>query len=443
MKKNEILFDWPIAKILHLTDSLIAEEFSENLNEVELTLFTSLTEEMRGIGEDLNLAKGNGTHYSGWAQLRQCVDSFSAHFLEFPDAEFRKFKLFVLLASKVAQTGVPLDQVVIDEHLFQIRDLSCIFSQRWFSRDNSPKFENSIAVFSCDNFVILEQEFDSSSISAAFIFQTLAALSQLGDLSVGHKAVVKKGNNNIPDATVEAFSRLMILASGKAVHEPKRYTQPLHIINMDAINPDHPYQQWNEILSVLSEYNSRDEILSKYLTIYHVFENLMFKLPIVELEQQQAGHMFSIRDFRRLYQQVDNAESVALKKLFAQILKMPSVGTTTFEQRLIVKWKALIPGVSALEIDDALRLLNIKNKHSEFKQGKDCAGYFCQIVYALRCAIVHNKETEFHLTYASLNKAFSALLEKFLLPSLEEICFAMVGSPNQHVWYSNKEILLY
>ena len=65
------------------------------------------------------------------------------------------------------------------------------------------------------------------------------------------------------------------------------------------------------------------------------------------------------------------------------------------------------------------------------------------MVYAIRNAIVHNKETEFHLTYATLDSTICALIESFVIPCLEEICFALVGSQNDYVWYLNKELKLY
>ena len=172
----------------------------------------------------------------------------------------------------------------------------------------------------------------------------------------------------------------------------------------------------------------------------------MFKLPIVELEREKSGEMFSIRDFRRLYARVYESELSALRRLFVAILHLPATSTTSFEKHVLARWKSLVPGTAAADIEKALGALDLKRdkramKHSEFK--KDVAGNFSQMVYAVRNAIVHNKETEFHLTYATLDKTISTLIESFLLPCLEEICFALIGSTNPYVWYANKEMLLY
>lgn len=443
MKKYEILFNWPIEEIARLSDSDVAEAYAEQLSAVEQELFVSLTEAMRGNAEDLKSARENRENFAGWGRLGELLSTFSDKFPSFPGNTIKKFRLFAFLASKISQSETLLDEAEINHSLFEIRNLSKPLPQSWFSKENAANFENSVIVFQAENLSRVAQEFDVANISTALMFQILAALALLPELSEGHKAMIKKGIVPIEDASVEAFVRLVLLMSGKTVHAPRHYSTQPFVLDIDTANPEHPYQQWNEIFSVLSEYNSRKEILLKYLTIYHVVENLMFKLPIVELERQQAGRMFSIRDFRRLYSQVENAELAALKKLCSEIFKIRHVGGHTFEHGLILRWRSLSPTTPIAEIEASLNVLNIKKKHADFKAGSESAAFFAQLVYTIRCAIVHNKETEFHLTYASLSRGFTALIENFLLPSLEEICFSLLGAPNSKVWYTNKELALY
>jgi hypothetical protein len=193
---------------------------------------------------------------------------------------------------------------------------------------------------------------------------------------------------------------------------------------------------------VLSEYNSRDELLLKYLTIYHVIENFMFKRPIVELESKQAGKVFTIRDFRRLYRQVETREPDAIKQLFNVVSKMPATAAASFEQNWVNRWTAALPVAIAPDVDKALGALDMGFKHSEFTVGQ-AAARFSQLVYAIRNAVVHNKETEFHLTYASLDATFLRLIESFLIPALEEVCFALVGRKNPELWYSQDKLYFY
>jgi hypothetical protein len=169
----------------------------------------------------------------------------------------------------------------------------------------------------------------------------------------------------------------------------------------------------------------------------------MFKRPIVELETAQQGRMFSIRDFRRLYKEVDMAEAKALSELFATVFQVIVSGTTTIEQSLLARWQTLSAVTSVADIDSALTEMGMNRRYAHFVQGKQAPSFFSDLVYKLRCAIVHNKETEFHLTYASLTNGFIALIESFLLPALEEFCFVLIGVKNQLIWYSHRDIKLF
>jgi hypothetical protein len=397
---------------------------------------------MRGLGADLAAAKAAREHFAKWPELRQCIESFEQQFANFPGASLPKFRFSILLADKLSQTAPPLDAVEIDGTAFEIRGLPQALPLAWFARENAHSPVDSMAVFSCADLAALEPGLGAENLSPLFVFHLLAAVHVLPNLPAGHSVLVKRTTPQIPISAIEPFVRMVVLASGKPVHAARRYLNAPSILDPDIIRAGHLYQQWGDVLNVLSEYNSRDEVLLKYLTIYHVIENFMFKLPIVRLERQQNGRMFSIRDFRRLYQKVEMPESDALKQLFTAIFPLPATPGLTFEQHILTRWAALVPGLTQADINATLNSLGLSFDYNSFG-GQAIVGCFAKLVYAIRNAIVHNKETEFHLTYASLDATVCVLIETFLLPSLEEICFALIASPNTQLWYQNRELVLY
>lgn len=445
MRKYDVLFDWPITEINRLTDSPEAEAFVGQLDAEAEPLFISLSEEIRGLGVDLDTARAAGAHFADWPRLQQNINAFATQFPDFPNATYRKLKAFIVLATMLSTTGAALDLEDINETLFEIRHLHTALPLHWFARENNASFENSLVVMCCSDFGILEQEFqtDAVQLSPKIVFHALATIAQAPELPPSHIALVKRSQVQIPDETVAAFVHLHILAQGKEIHTPRQYIAPPQTGNLDDINPEHPYHQWDDVLEVLSEYNSRTEPLLKFLTIYHVVENFMFKRPIVELERRQGGRMFSIRDFKRMYDEVDMREPIALSKLFAAAFQVMTWNATTIEQRVLARWQALINIASVADIETALGQMGIDKRYSQFVGGNQAPAFFSDLVYKMRCAIVHNKETEFHLTYASLTNGFTALIESFLLPALEELCFILIGTQNQHVWYANRDMKLY
>jgi hypothetical protein len=175
----------------------------------------------------------------------------------------------------------------------------------------------------------------------------------------------------------------------------------------------------------------------------------MFKLPLVDLERRNGGRMFSIRDFQRLYREVDEYESVVLRRFFEVTFQMDASPGVTFANHIVARWNGLVPGVAAADIESAMNTLGIVKRSTkrplrfvDFTPGS-AAEHFAKMVYTVRNAIVHNRETELHLSYANLNGPQASLIETFLIPSLEEVCFSLIGSPNPHVWYQNRELALF
>lgn len=442
MKKYEILYDWPVDQVRHLADSNEAETYALGLADPQLAAFTTLTETMRGLGADLATAKASRVHFGKWNELRQCLEVFEQQFGNFPDASISKFRLSTLLADKLSQIAPPLDAADVDANAFEIRGLTQSLPMSWFSRENLQSPQDSTALFACGDLAALEGQIAGANLSPTFAFHFLAALHALPQLPGGHAVLVKRSAQPIGDAAIHAFVKMLVLMTGMPVHSARRYAAPPQVLEPDAVRPGHLYQQWGDVLEVLSEYNSRDEVLLKYLTIYHVIENFMFKLPIVGLERQRNGKMFSIRDFQSLYDKTKINELDALKRLFTAVFGLPAYGGATFEQHIRTRWSALVPGVPQPDIDKALNDLGLSFSFAGFV-GQPAVAAFSKLVYAVRNAIVHNKETEFHLTYASLDPGICGLIESFLIPSLEEISFSLIGSPNTHLWYQNRELLLY
>ena len=457
MKKYEILYVWPISKLESLCDSVETEAFVDSLDE-ESTEHKNLIryiDALRAFKSDLIAAKEAKNQYVKWGEIRALLDEVEQHFSAFPNLDSNRTRLSLLLAEKLvvtlpepSVTGVPdFDEADIDETLFELRALREPLPISWFVRQNAQSFSDSLAVFNTVGVGALENEIAASTMSPELIFQLLGLLHTDQNIPTPQAVLIKRANPSIDGIAVDAFVRLQLLASGAAVHTPKNYLNSPSIVDVDGIRAGTPYQQLDEVFYVMSEYNSRQDFLAKYLSIYHVIENFMFKRPIVELERRRNGQMFSIRDFKRLYQELDVREISALKKLMAIVFEFEPAAGKKFEKIICDRWLAFCPVANVPNLDALLERLGLRRgdaplRHADFC-GDSAYSYFAQIVYAVRNVIVHNTETEWHLSYATLDESAQLLLEGFLLPSLEEICFAFAGSANPHVWYQNKVLSLY
>ena len=121
---------------------------------------------------------------------------------------------------------------------------------------------------------------------------------------------------------------------------------------------------------------------------------------------------------------------------------MPATVGKTFEQHWHDRWVVVFPAHVAADVDRLLGMLGFSFKWTGFTT-QNAAGHLSLLVYAVRNAVVHNKETEFHLTYASMDSTLQMLVESFLFPILEEVCFAVIGRRNPELWYSQDKLYFY
>ncbi len=448
MRQHELLYDWPIAAITRLSDSPEANAFAADLEEVEQEKFATLTEAIRNVGPELARSKANRDVYADWYLLRDALSALSSAFEGYQPALIDSFRIYILLVEKMAAVAESIEENEVDAAVFQLREISSELPVSWFVYQNTRDIAQSAVILNKTNVRQFSDELDASTISPELLYHLLALLYEKEELAGCHFAMVKATADPVAAEAVDAFCRVLVLATGVAVHKPVRYRHAISVVDKDVFQLEHIYHQWNEVLNVLSEYNNHDDLLLKYLVIYHVVENLMFKLPIVKLEREKAGHMFSIRDFQRLYTSVKQSERPALVALFKTFVSANATPTETFSARIVNRWNNIVPGVATADLERSLSELGVTNgggpfRFGDFQDNGACADHFASMVYAVRCAVVHNKETELHLTHTALDAGSEALIRDFLIPSLEEICFYLIGSPNNDVWYDSKQLMLY
>jgi hypothetical protein len=457
IKKYDLLYDWPLDKIEHLSNSASAEEFAGGLVGAALDEFTALTEQIRAHGAAMRAAKAARDMFTQWNALGASILLFEQSYPEFPALETKKLQLSLILGSQlsvalpVATGGVPvLNEDEIDNSLFEWRKLEGDLDVAWFAHQNAKSFQDSLVLMDVSNVAALAQNVGASTMSPELLFHSIAAWHTFGEEPAGHLVLVKMAADPIATVSVTAFAKLAVLASGMPIHRPYNYAAARpRVLDVDAIKAGEKYQQFGDVLDVFSEYNSRPELLAKYLTLYHVIENFMVRLSIVRLERENQGRMFSIRDFQRLYQQIERNELAALQSLCDEVFSLDAKPGVTFNDHLMANWNALARAAQ-VDLDDALARLGLRKGKGQLLKCNDFtahavafSSHLAKLIYAVRNAIVHNKATEFHLTFATLDASLKILLEQFLVPSLEELCFALVTENNTQLWYSRPELALY
>lgn len=437
------------------------EVFFDTLNDPEQEEIVSYEEQISSHITQIEKSINEGVFYDKLQALIDVLNIFNNSFPTFPVQRLEEILLIIKIINfieiEVSGSGSVFDFTInVDETLFCFEPLPILLSHINFLYYDSLDLENSVVVLDLTNLADLNAFIDSGQMPIDILFALLTKLGQ-GVVAVAPSINVlirsdQLGNTN----SIFACVALHLVKSGKLVHSPSNYSS-LPTVNVNRkILSNKKYQQFNDSLQILSEYNAQQDILDKYLRIYHLIENFMFKLPVVTLERAHQNTPFSIRDFRLLYSRIDKSEISVLKNLIADVMKLEYIPGTTFLSAVFVAWQAIhLTLVTDLaKINKLFELLNVTNSKGEAVRYESITqnefpATFAKLIYGFRNSLVHNRETEFHLIHQTLQAhttigdTAKIILEKFVLPWLEEISFYLIIEDNDLVWYRNPALTLF
>ncbi|EJJ27749.1 hypothetical protein [Rhizobium sp. CF142] len=209
------------------------------------------------------------------------------------------------------------------------------------------------------------------------------------------------------------------------------------------------YNQFNEPFEILGEINSRTTVLDTLLSCYHVLENYMIRAQIAKVVgRNNASTLFGIRNFKQMEIAVEKKEMAHLSQLISESWQK-QIGIQTFRDYVRDRFDALFhdPAFVADDFHDFMEKLTVKPNGQRLNLANlnDACDLLPKLLYQIRCSIVHNKETEFHLSNRELNVATVLMtLVDLCLPAMQRLAFGLpsVPAPNP-LLYSRPALMLY
>ena len=417
----------------------------------------SLAETIENKKSELVNSKNQGLIFSDFSSLLLIVQKLIDDFSDYPNHRYQEiFVLISLLASLSEAIDDEVDNTeIIDTELFSFVKLEKNIYHKNFVFYDSMNLENSICLFDFSDISSIKNFLNEQSLSVELYIHLLANIGVDNSRIETNKYVLIKSDQKEKQSSIWSYVAVHLVKAGYLVHQPSGFLHRPTVSNLRTIKAGELYQQFNDSLIILSEYNDKGDILDKYLRLYHVFENFMYKFPLVTLERFYSGSVFSIRDFQKMNERLDNSEPTSLANLFKKILEKEYMPSKKFDVYVTKVWTDLISTtpLNKSKADLFLSLLRISTKSKDYKFDdvlvSNMSNFLPKIVYAYRNSIVHNRETEFHLNHETLLYHSSCadtakiLLEHFLIPVLEEIVFFLILERNDIVWFGNSTIKLW
>jgi len=347
-----------------------------------------------------------------------------------------EFKVY--LAQKIIDKGIEIDYETEFNYISKEEYTLSINTNIKLLYQNSPFLIVDTNGFNLESFDDGENKYYASLLLA--LNQNWDSLNHTNQLwfFIPHCEVNEKD--------LEPFVQFILLINGKTFHNPIETTENQflsddikNILDCNIKN----FNQYQETAYILSEYNHTKDILLKYLLLYHIIENFMYRRPIAEM----ANTRFTIRDFKTLYSNIQTGEEQTLKNLLTKVQDIIIYSEAGIDKSIKIYFTEMLQSFR-----DSLNT-NSKNSLSEdvFKKMdlQHINGFSysnsSKLIYYFRNSIIHNKETEFHITHTTLNSSLSLVefFKNFLLPVLENIIYFLIFKESSIIDYPKNHILLY
>lgn len=341
-----------------------------------------------------------------------------------------EFKVY--LAQKIINKNIEIeDETIVFNYISKEEYELSIDTNVKLSYKNKPFLIVDTDDFNLENFDDEDKEYYSSLL--------LSLNRNWDDLNHDNQLWLFIPHCEVDEKNLESFVQFILLINGKTFHNPIEVTEN-QFLEDDIKNTLEcnlkSFNQYQDSAYILSEYNHTKDILLKYLLLYHIIENFMYRRPIAEM----ANTKLTIRDFKSLYKKVNETEEQTLKALLKKIKDDNIITTSTLEayfNNKLTSYKdslATESGINQIFTNMTLQNITSLNYSNASK-----------LIYYFRNSIIHNKETEFHITHTTLNSSSDLVnfFESFLLPIIEDIIYFLIFKENSIIDYPKNHILLY
>ncbi|MBA5726553.1 hypothetical protein [Bombella mellum] len=199
------------------------------------------------------------------------------------------------------------------------------------------------------------------------------------------------------------------------------------------------YAQFHELFEIMSEINSRKTVLDKFMSCYHALENYMLRTKIVAIISNNDGHLFGVRQFKHLGLQVEEKELKDLNELFKiSSNRIVNGENQDLKNSIKEKWESFwsrVPRGYKRAYEDAINELikkispDGKGFTINFNTFNGFYDNLPKIIYRMRCSIVHNKATEYHLSSREMADPIKKeFIEGLCIPCMEMLAFGLPAS---------------
>ena len=194
------------------------------------------------------------------------------------------------------------------------------------------------------------------------------------------------------------------------------------------------YEQYFEVFDIINELNHSTETITRFLKLYHILEYLVYRRELVEVEQKARNNRTFIREIHGFTGKAQpDKEFDVFKKNFKKIFEAEIAAEVFQLNPLTLQEGSFLRTYWGIDIPVATNRFNHLDN-----------GSITNLIYRIRNSIVHNKESEFHITTSNPYDYYDVLaLIKRFIQILEKQIFDKISNDANSISYQNQYIELY
>lgn len=458
MNNTNAIYQSIINSIERLTsqESITTIEEIYNGDEDNLAKLYDLEESLTNILGEINSYKEANAFFDNFSELYDLL-SENAEIINHQSNISLKSLMYAIKLVRLLENSfetIPEEDIIPFSEFTKFDEIPHFIESQFYLYAGNEDYENAMVFINTedgiDNLIQSNEEIPDSFVILILNFLANHNFEQNKKL-----LIIKSPETEITINKAISALKLHLVCSGDSYH--KIETTQRNNLNQfkETISLSKNYNQFDDSLMILSEYNSRNELLNKYLSIYHLVENFMCRFPLVRLQNNNNGNMFSIRNFRDMYDDLDGKEITMIRNFF-KVIFSENYRSSYFLNIAHDNFKNLVNNsiMTEPDIDDALIKLGMINKGialtydtvSNYSAGQvrsELPQKLADMVYGIRNSIVHNKETEFHLSHEYMEPCIYDLINSYVLDILELVLLDLICNENDIIWYSYSRIKLF
>lgn len=197
------------------------------------------------------------------------------------------------------------------------------------------------------------------------------------------------------------------------------------------------YTQYIDVYDVINEWNCSTDVLSAFVKMYQILEYVVYRKKLVEIVNGANIKQSFVRQVKGLDKRFTNDERTTFTRELKSVLN-------SFHQKIS-------PTQITADVEEFCKKYYPLNKNgdpymtpngiNDIQQVDACIAKF---IYDTRCSIVHNKESEFHMTTINYYEYAAIVpLMKDIMKIIGEYLFDILSNDNNNITFSNPSLDLY